>query len=389
MWDDEDLQQLFQQYLTGGGGGLLSRDDGAVVDPSMLRTSAMDRIASNPLVQFGMGVFANNQGHYGQLGPALGGGMKSMVAASQLQQRSDLQRAQLLGKYQQQVARQNAIEKLNLSPEQKQMMAADPALARKMLTQSMGLDVMSPQAEQQKARIAAAGKTSVAVNMKPVIQLGEDLATQNVKILRDSRDQALAATKSMEAANQIVKSAQSPIFAGPGGSWMQRGAQFLDVVGAAGNTTQERIANTRSVIRNMSKIVLQASSSAFEGQGSVSNYERELAAKAEGGGIDDMTAPEIMQLATAAQRSSELIYGQHQSNLQAINEMADAVDPEKRVQLKAYTKMFGNLQLPQKVYRAPTQAAIAKLRQNDTEEERAAFERTFGPGSAAQYLGAP
>jgi hypothetical protein len=388
MWDDEDLQQLFQQYLSGGSGGLLSRDDGAVVDPSMLRTSAMDRIAANPMVQFGMGVFANNQGNYGQLGPALGGGMKSMIAASQLQQRNDLQRAQLLGKYQQQVARQNAINKLNLSPEQKQMMAADPALARKMLTQSMGLDVMSPEAEAQKARIASAGKTSVSVSMKPLIQLGEDLATQNVKILRESRDQALAATKTMGAANQIVQAAQNPIFAGPGGSWMQRGAQIADVIGAAGNSTQDKIANTRSVIRNMSKIVLQASSSAFEGQGAVSNYERELAAKAEGGAIDDMTTPEIMQLATAAQRSSELLYQQHQSNLQAINEMADSVDPEKKMQLKAYTKMFGNVQLPPRAWRQPTQSAIAKLQANPTDEERAAFEKTFGPGSAGRYLGA-
>ena len=51
-------------------------------------------LLNNPLLQIGMGILANNQGHYGAFGPALGMGMQQgMQNIRQAQQ--DAQNAQL------------------------------------------------------------------------------------------------------------------------------------------------------------------------------------------------------------------------------------------------------------------------------------------------------
>ena len=45
----------------------------------------LDNMLANPMTQLGLGLLANNFGHYGQFGPALGGGLNTMITMQQAQ----------------------------------------------------------------------------------------------------------------------------------------------------------------------------------------------------------------------------------------------------------------------------------------------------------------
>lgn len=144
------------------------------------------------------------------------------------------------------------------------------------------------------------------------------LASQTGPMLKDSADTAVSAVQSVQAAQRLQQAINSDkTLAGPTATLRLKALQISSLMGIPGKDDAEKIANTRQAIQEMAKLTLEGRQQ-MKGQGAVTNQESALAERATSGSIDDLTAPEISQLAAAAERSARFKYGVHQSRVDAI-----------------------------------------------------------------------
>jgi hypothetical protein len=86
--------------------------------------------------------------------------------------------------------------------------------------------------------------------------------------------------------------------------------QVAQWMGVGGKDTEERLINTRNVIRGLAQSTVNARK-ALKGQGQVSDYEGRLLMRAEAGEIDDFTVPELKDFLKVSRRMAEKAYGEH------------------------------------------------------------------------------
>lgn len=162
---------------------------------------------------------------------------------------------------------------------------------------------------------------SVTVNNAlPKIELktGEGLAGEIGGMVRGSKEAAKGAVAQLGTANRMRAALESgEAIVGPGATIRLKGAQIAQVLGVGGKSTEEKIRNTRSLIKGLAEFTV-AARSALKGQGSVSDFEGKVLAKAESGEIDDLTVPEIQILADLADRAARLKYNEHAENMKAL-----------------------------------------------------------------------
>ncbi|MFM9928214.1 hypothetical protein VLK31_34965 [Variovorax sp. H27-G14] len=138
-------------------------------------------------------------------------------------------------------------------------------------------------------------------------------------LLKESSEAANSATQSVASAQRMQQALDSDkVLSGPGASLRLRGMQIASTLGIPGKDDAEKIANTRSAIQDMAKLTLEGRKQ-MSGQGAITNQESALAERATSGSIDDLTAPEIRQLAQAAERSGRWKYAQHEAKMQAMS----------------------------------------------------------------------
>jgi hypothetical protein len=109
------------------------------------------------------------------------------------------------------------------------------------------------------------------------------------------------------------------VLTGPTASLRLKGLQIASVLGMQGKDDAEKIANTRQAVQEMAKLTLEGRKQ-MSGQGAITNQESALAEKATSGSIDDLTAPEIRQLAQAAERTGRWKYSQHEAKMNAMSQ---------------------------------------------------------------------
>lgn len=167
-----------------------------------------------------------------------------------------------------------------------------------------------------KSQIANAGRplTSVQVNNK----MGESVAQQVGPMMKESYDAATAAQNQIGVANRLIAAIDSgKALTGPGASFKLGAYQLGQSLGLVGKDAQDTILNTRSAIQALGQSTLSARAQ-LKGQGQVSDYEGKLIEKASSGNIDDMTGPEIKQLANLNKRLSNQIIKQHQYRVKSL-----------------------------------------------------------------------
>jgi hypothetical protein len=175
---------------------------------------------------------------------------------------------------------------------------------------------IDPKSEQGKAifRNLIAKQTShpQGTNVKIENKMGEGVAAQVGPMMKDSLDIATGAVKQVDAAKRIVKAVdQGQIIAGVGAGGRVTLAQLGQVLGIGGPDDAAKLANTRQVIRGLAEMTLQGRSQ-MKGQGAITEGEGLLAEKATSGRIEDLTIPEIKQLALASDRAARFAYAEHQ-----------------------------------------------------------------------------
>jgi hypothetical protein len=147
--------------------------------------------------------------------------------------------------------------------------------------------------------------------------LGKSATSEVGPMLVASKTAAGSAVQQADAANRILAAVNTDkIFAGAGANQKLQLAQIGQMVGATGNTADEKIANTRSAIQGLAQLTLQGRQQ-MKGQGAVTESEGALAQRAVSGDVS-LTAGELRQLAEAAKRTAKFQYDQHQSMVQAL-----------------------------------------------------------------------
>lgn len=166
---------------------------------------------------------------------------------------------------------------------------------------------------------ASAANTNVVLP-KIEVKTGESIAGQVGPILKDTRAQAIAGRSLVDSAGRVLDAADSGnLYAGPGATIKLRGAQIADSFGITGKDTAEKIKNTRAVVRGMAEQAVSARSQ-LGGQAQISNAEQALLDRATSGDIDDLTTPEIVQIAQLNDRLGRQMYQGHQQYLQTMSQ---------------------------------------------------------------------
>jgi len=174
-------------------------------------------------------------------------------------------------------------------------------------------EILNQDVQKAKLGIAAAGRPSV--NVKVDAKMGESFAKEIAPMMGESRSNAMGAASAVDTAGRI-KGALSAgnVTLGPTATVRNKIDQVSQMVGAGGNTTEERLVNTRNVIRGLSQFALAARKQ-LKGQGQVSDYEGRLIQRAEAGEIDDFTLPELRDFVNTTEKLARQTYAEHQRAL--------------------------------------------------------------------------
>ena len=153
-------------------------------------------------------------------------------------------------------------------------------------------------------------------NVKIENKMGEGIAAQIGPMMKDSVDIATGAVKQVDAAKRVVGAIDSgKIIAGPFAGGRVTLAQMGQALGVGGADAKQQLANTRDVIRGLAEMTLQGRSQ-MKGQGAITESEGLLAERANSGKIEDLTIPEIKQLALASERAARFAYAEHERKYQ-------------------------------------------------------------------------
>lgn len=182
-----------------------------------------------------------------------------------------------------------------------------------------GLRPNQPLLDARKA-IAKSGAANTSVRIEN--KMGEGIAAQVGPMLRESASAAEGAAKQLDAAQRIVRAVEgNKMYAGTGANIGLTAAQLADTLGFAGQTTQEKIANTRTAMQGLAQLTL-AGRAQMRGQGAITESESKLAERAISGDIS-MTPAEIKLLANAAARSARYTSSEHQRKLDQVRRNPD------------------------------------------------------------------
>ena len=156
----------------------------------------------------------------------------------------------------------------------------------------------------------------LGTNVKIENKMGEGVAAQIGPMMKDSLDVATGAVKQVDAAKRVIGAIDAgKIIAGPFAGGRVTLAQMGQALGVGGADAKEQLANTRQVIRGLAEMTLQGRSQ-MKGQGAITESEGLLAERANSGKIEDLTIPEIKQLAQASERAARFAYAEHQRKVQ-------------------------------------------------------------------------
>ena len=156
----------------------------------------------------------------------------------------------------------------------------------------------------------------LGTNVKIENKMGEGVAAQIGPMMKDSLDVATGAVKQVDAAKRVVSAIDSgKIIAGPFAGGRVTLAQMGQALGVGGADAKQQLANTRQVIRGLAEMTLQGRSQ-MKGQGAITESEGLLAERANSGKIEDLTIPEIKQLALASDRAARFAYAEHERKYQ-------------------------------------------------------------------------
>lgn len=141
-------------------------------------------------------------------------------------------------------------------------------------------------------------------------QVGASLAGQVGEMLTKSKASAISGYSTITSADKILNSTSKAI-TGPLANARLTALQVADTLGVTGKTDKEKLEATRQVLQETGKLALAAPP---QGQGSVSNYERDLYERASSGS-GTFTPTELNLIAKRAKENGNYLIQQHNENI--------------------------------------------------------------------------
>ena len=160
------------------------------------------------------------------------------------------------------------------------------------------------------------------------IDLGDKFASAvippTLKEAMATKEMAMGALKQYDAIQRIRQALDSGnIRLGPGATWRHYADQLANVLGIAGQSTEERLKNTRMVIQGLAEFTINARKS-LKNQGTISDKEQEQLKEAASGEIQQLTGPELRRLLEIFEDAARGTYRQHETVLGVIKAIPEA-----------------------------------------------------------------
>ena len=171
----------------------------------------------------------------------------------------------------------------------------------------------------QKAQKDATHAPPVNVSVSMDKGFGEAFAKDAAASLATSRDQARAAASNIQTLDRIGSVLDSgKVALGPTAKFETFGRQLGETIGLGGKDNAEKLGNTRKLIQGAATLAADGAK-LLAGQGQITEAERGLIARASGGDIDSMTAPEIRALAGVLRKVNAAKIAGHQAQLKNVD----------------------------------------------------------------------
>jgi hypothetical protein len=109
-----------------------------------------------------------------------------------------------------------------------------------------------------------------------------------------------------------------PVYGAISKRFMENPDQFAAALGVSGKNTQEKLARTAQAMQQLASLELDAATS-MKGQGTITDFERGLIARASGGNLRDFTAVEINALLDSLDKVAKAKIQSHQQNYEIMS----------------------------------------------------------------------
>lgn len=152
-----------------------------------------------------------------------------------------------------------------------------------------------------------------ATHQPPIanVNVGPGLAGKVSDIATEGRAAANGAVDIVNTVQRVGDALQGGnVNLGPGSTVLNKIDQVAQILGVGGESTNDRLVNTRNVIRGLAQFTVSARK-ALKGQGQVSDYEGKLLTRAESGEINDFTIPELKDFLKVTDRLARKAHSEH------------------------------------------------------------------------------
>jgi len=160
-----------------------------------------------------------------------------------------------------------------------------------------------------------AGATRIDMGTR---EMEKEFAKGVVEDTRASFQQAKSAVNTVKTIQSIQPLLDKGVYSG-----FQAGApravdQFATALGVSGKNTQEKLANTAVAMQRLASLELSAAE-AMKGQGTITENERSLIARAAAGNLRDFTDVEVRSLLSSLEKIAQQKIASHQQNYEIMS----------------------------------------------------------------------
>jgi hypothetical protein len=150
--------------------------------------------------------------------------------------------------------------------------------------------------------------------------LGKVVTADAITRLSSSADQAAASIRTLNTVANIRPLLDEALFSGPGSTSLMLFTRIGQNLGVAGDTSEQKLANTVETMRGLAEFELQAAQG-MKGQGALSDAERALIRRASAGDLATMGVQEIAALVNALETSANDRISSHNQLLNLYQEV--------------------------------------------------------------------
>jgi hypothetical protein len=175
---------------------------------------------------------------------------------------------------------------------------------------------LDPRLVEQQLKKARAGATVIDMGSR---EMEKEFAKGVVEDTRASFAQAKSATNSIKTIERLKPVISAGVYDGVLAGAPRAIDQLSTALGVSGKNTQEKLQRTAVAMQGLASLELTAAE-AMRGQGSITENERSLIARAAGGNLRDFTAGEVQALLSSLEKIAQQKIQTHQMNYEVMSE---------------------------------------------------------------------